>query len=206
MTSAKHTFAILALLLVATQLLFFTTGCGYSTPHTRTATFDKDGDGKIRIFLAMWSNNTNLLGFQGHVEQSLIQVLTKSNRLYLTQNKASADYILDGTLYSVEIPGLSYGAFDRAVEVRAEVKLGYRLREATTGKVIFQKDKYIKRETFQVGGDAVQTQSNQDIALLTLAKDLADDIDIQLFYLFTRDGISQSSQDLVPPDDIEALD
>ncbi len=206
MISIKQTLTSLALVLVAAQLLFFTTGCGYSNPHTRIATFDKDGDGKIRLFLDMWSNQTNLLGFQGHVEQNLIHVLTRSNRFSLTQSKSKADYILGGTIYSVEIPGLSYGAFDKAVEVRAEVKLGYRLQDAKTGKFIFQKEKYVKRETFRVGADAVQTQANQDLALLELARSLADNIDIQLYYLFTRDDISPKGQDLIPTDDIEKLD
>lgn len=205
MTHPKQLLTLLAALLIGGQLLYFTTGCGYSTPHTRIAKHDADGDGTIRIFLNMWSNQTNLLGFQGQVQQSLIQVLTRSNHYHLTQNKARADYILEGTLYSVEIPGLSYGAFDRAVEVRAEVKLGYRLVDAKSGNVILQKNKYIKRETFQVGDDAVHTQGNQDLALVLLADDLADDIDIQLFYLFTRDDIGKN-QELIPTDDIEKLE
>ncbi len=205
MTLPKKLLAIVATLMVGGQFLFFTTGCGYRTPHTRTAAFDKNGDGKISIFVNMWTNKTNLLGFQGQVQQSLIQVLTRSNRFLLTQNRANADYILDGTLYAVEIPGLSYGAFDRAVEVRAEVKLGYRLVDITNGKIILQKNKYIKRQTFSVGNDAVRTQSNQDLALVLLADSLADDIDIQLFYLFTRDDIG-ANQELIPTDDIEKLD
>ncbi len=205
MIFSKTFSTLLTVLLFGGQLLFFTGGCGYSNPHTRTADFDKDGDGKIRIFLDMWANQTNLLGFQGQVQQSLIQTLTKSNRFYLTQNKASADYILDGTLYSVEVPGLSYGVFDRAIEVRAEVKLGYRLVDAREGKVVLQTNKYIKRETFQVGADAVRTQSNQDLALVLLADSLADNIDIQLFYLFTREKIT-NHQELFPTDDIEQLE
>lgn len=205
MTLPKSSFTALAALVIAGQFLFFMGGCGYSNPHTRTADFDKDGDGKIRIFLQMWANQTNLLGLQGQMQQSLIQVLTKSNRFYLTQNRASADYILDGTLYSVEIPGLSYGAFDRAVEVRAEVKLGYRLVDAGSGKVVLQKNKYIQREAFRVGDDAIRTQSNQDLALVSLTDSVADHIDIQLFYLLTRDDLS-GSKELIPTDDIEALD
>lgn len=205
MTMTKQLFTLLFALLMGGQLLLFTGGCGYSNPHTRTADFDQDGDGRIRIFLDMWTNQTNLLGFQAQIQQSLIQVLTKSSRFYLTQNRASADYILDGTIYSVEIPGLSYGLFDRAVEVRAEVKLGYRLREAGSGKVLLQNNKYIKRQAFRVAGDAVRTQSNQDLALLLLADSLADDIDIQLFYLFTRNDIG-NTQELIPTEDIESLD
>ncbi len=205
MTLPKHLITLLAALLVAGQLLVLTGGCGYSNPQTRTAKFDKDGDAKIRIFLDMWNNQTNLLGLQGQIEQSLIHTLTKSNRYYLTQNRASADYILDGTLYSAEIPGLSYGAFNRAVEVRAVVKLGYSLTDAQTGKVVFQQKKYIKRETFSVGDDAVRTQSNQDLALVLLADSLADNIDIQLFYLFTRDDFGDT-ENMVPTEEIEELE
>ncbi|MBU0681184.1 MAG: hypothetical protein KKD73_07165 [Proteobacteria bacterium] len=205
MTFPKQLSTLFAFLLVGAQLLLFTGGCGYRNPHTRIADFDKDGDGKIRIYLDMWTNQTNLLGFQGQVQQSLIQALTKSNRFYLTQNKVGADYILDGTIYSVEIPGLSYGAFNRAVEIRAAVKLGYRLVNAQNGKVVLERNKYIQRETFKVGDDAIRTQSNQDIALVLLADSLADNIDIQLFYLFTRDDLN-NNQELIPTDDIEKLD
>lgn len=205
MTCTKQLSTFLAALLIGGHLLFFTGGCGYSNPHTRTADFDTDGDGKIRVFQEMWTNQTNLLGLQGQIQQSLIHVLTKSNRLYLTHNKASADYILDGTIYSVEIPGLSYGDFDRAVEVRAEVKVGYRLVDVRDGNVVLQKNKYIKRETFQVGEDAIRTLSNQDLALVLLADSLAADIDIQLFYLFTR-GDKGNGRQLIPIDDSEKLD
>lgn len=205
MTRLGKGITLLAIFLTAGQLLFFTSACGYSNPHSRIADFDKNGDGKIRIFLTMWDNQTNLLGFQGQIQQSLIHVLTKSNRFSLTQNRARADYILDGTIYSVEIPGLSYGAFDRAVEVRGEVKLEYRLMDAHDGKVFLQKRKCIKHENFLVGGDAIRTQSNQDIALDSLAHTLATNIDIQLFYIFTRKNMS-SNKEPVPTDEIEKLD
>ena len=205
MKFTRQIFSSIISLLVLGHLLVFTGGCGYSNPHTRTADFDKDGDGKIRIFLNMWDNKTNLLGFQGQIQQSLIQVLTKSNRFYLTQNKPSADFILEGTIYSVEIPGLSYGLYDRAIQVRAEVKLGYKLVDSKKGKTVLKKDKFIKRESFRVADDAVGTQSNQDLALADLAESIADNIDIQLFYLFTREDIGDS-RELVPSDDIEQLD
>jgi hypothetical protein len=205
MTPAKHFLLLVAHLLVVGQFLLLTGGCGYSNPRTRVALHDQDNDGVIRVYLSMWNNQTNLLGFQGQIQQGLIQTLTASNRFYLTQNRASADYILGGTIYAVEIPGLSYGAFDRAVEVRAEVTLGYQLVDARSNKVALEKKKYIKRETFRVGGDAVRTRSNEDAALATLAVDLADDIDIQLFYFFTRDK-TDDNQQLIPSDDIELLD
>lgn len=205
MTPAKKFLLLVAHLLVAGQLLLLTGGCGYSNPHTRVAEHDQDGDGVIRVYLSMWRNQTNLLGFQGQIQQGLIQALTASNRFYLTQNRASADYILEGTIYAVEIPGLSYGAFDRAVEVRAETTLGYQLVDARSGKVVLEKKKYIKRETFRVGNDAVRTRSNEDAALSRLADGLADDIDIQLFYFFTGEK-STNNQELIPSDDIELLD
>lgn len=205
MTSTQQPCTPTGLFLACGLFLLLVSSCGYSNPQTRLAELDLNDDGQLSIFVNMWSNKTNLLGLQGQIRQSLQQTLTKSNRFILSPSTTDADYILDGTIFAVEIPGLSYGAFDRAVELRAEVELGYQLRNAVTGKTVLEKSNYVKRQSFRVGNDSVRTQSNQDLALLEMADTVAEDIEIQLFYFLTREG-DRGSKTMVPGDDIEELE
>jgi hypothetical protein len=185
--------------------LIFIGGCGYSNPYNINNELDKSGKGHVELYLDMWENNTDLLGYQATIQHDLIIWLKKSNRFRITQNRDQADYILSGIIHSIDQPALSYGTFDRATVLRAEVEFSYKLTDQKTGKVIFKQDRLLKRESYDVGNDAVRTNSNLQKSLKIMSEDLADNIYIQLFYLFTLDN-SKGNQIIIPTDDIQSLD
>lgn len=186
-------------------ILCFLAGCGYSSPYSQTTDYDRDHDGQVTIYLQMWDNKTNLLGFQATIQQSLTNWLKKSQRYILTQNRDSADFILSGQIHSVEIPGLSFGQYDRATEIRINTRLSYQLLDTNTQKIVMVKSGFLKQQTSAVGSDSVHTKSNQQAALTVMADSLADEIYIQLFYLFTRNDLTEERQ-IMPTDDITILE
>ena len=149
----------------------------------------------------MWDNKTNLLGFEATIQHDLILWLKKSNRFHITQKRDEADFILDGSIFSINQPALSYGEFDRATVLRAEVQFAYNLTDQDTGKIVFRQARLLKRQDYSVSNDAVRTNSNLNKSLQLMSEDLADSIYIQLFYLFTLDG-SKGNKIIIPADDI----
>ncbi len=192
-------------LFVILYILFLLSGCGYSSPYSKTTDYDYDQDGQVSIYLEMWDNKTNLMGYQATIQQALTNWLKKSPRYILTQNRDQSDFILSGTILSVDIPGLSYGEFDHATEVRVKTRLSYQLVDTRTKKVVLKKMGILKQQTASIGNDSVQTSSNQQQALAILADSVADEIYIQLFYLFTRNDMTQERQ-IVPTNDIKILE
>ncbi len=180
-------------------------GCGYTNPYKTKNEFDKNDNGRVALYLDMWENKTNLLGFHATIQHDLILWLKKSNRFHLTQTRETSDYILSGVVQSIDQPALTYGTFDRATSLRAEVKFSYKLVDTATGKTVFEQGRISKEASYRVGSDAVRTNSNLKKALGLMSEDLADNIYIQLFYLFTLDN-SKDNQIIIPTDDIKILE
>lgn len=181
--------------------LIMVAGCGYSSPYNANNELTTNSGKRVNIYLGMWDNNTDLMGFEATIQHDIILWLKKSNRFHTTQKKDEADYILDGAITSVNQPALSYGAFDRATVLRAEVAFTYTLTDQNTGENVFRQARLLKRQNYNVGTDAVRTNSNLQKSLKLMSEDLADSIYIQLFYLFTLDN-SQGNKIIIPADDI----
>lgn len=179
--------------------------CGYSSPYSQSSIYDKDQDGQVTIYLQMWNNKTNLLGYQATIQQALTHRLKQSHRFILTQQRLQADFILSGQIHSVDIPGLAYGDYDRASEVRINTILSYQLKDNHSNKVIMSNNNLAKTQTATVGSNSIRTRNNQQTALATMADSLADQIYIQLFYLFTRNDLD-ADREVTPTNDITTLE
>jgi len=187
-------------------LLIFISGCGYTNPYSEPTELDEDQDGTVSIFVDMWGNETAELGFQSYIKQSLVRWLKKSRRFTMAGNKASADFILDGTIHSARYPGLSYGSFDRAIELRSEIELSFNLKNRKTGAAVIESSKITRRESFRVGEVSAEADTNKRLALMAIADDIADNIYVQLFYKFSRDDIKSVRDEIMPENNIDEID
>ncbi|MCB2181504.1 MAG: hypothetical protein KQH63_05735 [Desulfobulbaceae bacterium] len=161
-------------------------GCGYTNPYSPSASDEGNPESTVSIFVDMWENQTSEMGYQSDMKQSLVQWLKKSRRFTLTKNRGDADYLLGGVIKSAHFPGLSYGNWDRAVEVRAEISFSFYLKKRESGETVLENKHITRRESFLVGGDASATETNKRRALLKIADELADNIYIQLYYRFSQ--------------------
>jgi len=157
-------------------------GCGYSNPYVTPppGAAEESTGGMISIHLAMWENNTNLFGYEAYINKALVHWLKKTKRFTLSPDSRNADYTLSGTIVSADFPGLSYGTFDRAIEVRAHIKFTYTLHDTKKDSVRLQRKRFSKRESFMVGTNATETDNNKRQAQHAIADDLAEEIYIQL--------------------------
>lgn len=151
-------------------------GCGYSIPGSGNITPEE----RKTIYLELWQNKTNEMGYQTTIQHALVNWLKKSGRINLTRNKKEADYIISGTINSAYLPGLSYGDFERAVEVRAEVTCSYQINDQKTDKAILTRNNVTSREAFATSDQAIIYEENRKLALLEIADELAEEIFINL--------------------------
>lgn len=164
--------------LLVTALLF--SGCGYTNPYAPST----DGeDDRIPLYLEMWHDETNLLGYQAVIQRSLVHWLKKSKKFVLVNDISDASHILSGGIHYADFPGLSYGTFDRTVELRAKVRFSYKLKELENNLIKLEKKEFTKLKSYLVGGSAVETEDNRQLALQEIADDLAEEIYIELSYI-----------------------
>jgi hypothetical protein len=170
--------------LLTTLLLtaIFFSGCGYTSPYAPPTETDGKGD-RIPLYLEMWDDETNLLGYQAVIQRSLIHWLKKSKNFGLVKNSSEASHILSGTIHSADFPGLSYGTFDRAVELRAKVRFSYKIEEMKNNLIKLEKKEFTKLKSYLVGSSAVETEDNRQRVLQEIADDLAEEIYIELSYI-----------------------
>lgn len=187
-------------------LCFLLTGCGYTSPYADLSEYDANQNGTISIYVDMWNNRTAELGYQTVLKQSLVRWLKKSPKFSIAPERSQADYVLGGTVHSVHYPGLSYGLFNRAIELRAEVEVSFQLTDKKTGDSLIRSRKITRREAFRVGENAAEAESNKRRALIVIADSIADNIYIQIFYKFSRKDLTGVQDEIMPEDDVRDID
>ncbi|MEW6518777.1 MAG: LPS assembly lipoprotein LptE [Thermodesulfobacteriota bacterium] len=175
--------AILPALLLALAMAL--SACGYSNPYVQSEDAEGFTPGAIPIFVDMWENKTSELGFQSEIKQSLVSWLKKSPHFSMARTPEQADYILSGVIESIHLPGLSYGKFDRAIELRAEVIFSVELKKRETGQIILKRKEATWHESFRTGGDAAALEMNKRKALQEVADNIAENIYVNLFNRFS---------------------
>lgn len=157
-------------------------GCGYTNPYTLSSQTTVE-DSRIPLYLEMWHDETNLLGYEAVIQRSLLHWLKKSKQFVLVNDRSNASHILSGAIHSADFPGLSYGTFDRAVELRAKVRFSYTFKELENNSIKFEKKAFTKLKSYLAGGSAVAMEDNRKQALQEIADDLAEEIYIELSYI-----------------------
>lgn len=180
LVASQNTSLFFSLLLV---LLAALSACGYSNPYVQPDENEITGDkpGTYSIYVNMWRNNTSELGLQSEMKQSLVRWLKKSPHFSMARTPEQADYILSGVIESLHLPGLSYGTFDRAVELRAEMTFSAELKKRDTGEIILKRGDADWHESYSVGRDAADMEMNKREALREIADNIAENIYVNIY-------------------------
>lgn len=171
--------------LLMTIMCFLTAlsgSCGYYNPNMLPQ--DEQGP-PINLYVPIWANNTNELGLESDVHNAISDWLIQSKRITLT-NQNEAEYILSGSIRSVNYPGLSYSTTDQATALKAILTVSYTVKEKLSDKVIWERSSHVLEETYSVGSSTSQTDANKKAALETLTDDLAEQIYIRAFRALTK--------------------
>ena len=166
-----HRFANIFCIFLLVSSCLATNGCGYRNPYVQQ---EAAAEGTKAIFLAIWPNRTNELGLETEIYRNLVSWFNKLPNIKLTSSKQEADYLLTGEIHAVNIPALSYGQFDQAVEVNVILTVSYRLDDQTSDTVLLEQKELVFTEAAQIGSDAVSTRTNKNKALAIINDDLAE--------------------------------
>jgi hypothetical protein len=158
-------------------LLVILSGCGYHNPYLKNV---EQGIPAAVIYMPSWDNRTNELGLENLILRETADWLQQSRHLRIARDREQADYILTGTILSVDYPATAFSAADVAGTLKAKVKTSYRLTDRATGKTIWQVDETLRQADYPVGGDAVRSQSNKENALAKIAYELGERIYLRI--------------------------
>ena len=171
-------------------LLVIIQGCGYHSPYANIGT--KELETKY-IYLTIWDNKTNELGFENQIYQKTVDWIQQSRYLKITTDKERANYLLAGTVESVNYPATAYSTKDVATTLKASVKISYHLISKSSGDKAWEVKNAIREQSYNAATDAavpggtyaVRSQSNKKAALAIIADEIAE-----LVYLKTTDTLT----------------
>ncbi len=159
-------------------------GCGYHSPYSSKP---DTGSGTTVIYLNVWENRTNELGFEGAILHSIANWLQESKHVSLTTDRDKADLLLSGSIDFIDYPATAFSGSDRATTLKARVKTSYQLIRNKTGEKVRQTQNNIREATYNVGTDAVRTQGYKKTALEEIANAIGEQIYLEIFYTLTGD-------------------
>lgn len=159
-------------------------GCGYHNPYLKNVEQDK----AVAVYMTVWLNQTNELGLESLIFQKTADWLQQSQHLRLTKNKEQADYLLTGTILSVDYPATAFSVTDVATTLKAKVRTSYHLSDRVTGKTIWQVNNTLRQTDYPAGNNAVRSQGNKEIALTTIAEELGEQIYLRITTTLTSES------------------
>ncbi|MFN2366589.1 MAG: LPS assembly lipoprotein LptE [Desulfurivibrionaceae bacterium] len=151
-------------------------GCGYHNPYRQKI---EGGEPAAVVYMKVWDNRTNELGLDILIYRKTADWLQQSRHLRITRDSGEADYILSGTILSVNYPATAYSATDVAFTLKAEVRASYQLTERA-GKTVWRVEETLRQADYPAGHDAVRGQSNKKEALETIADELGEQIYLRI--------------------------
>lgn len=158
--------------------------CGYHNPYLKNV---EQGKPVAVIYMTNWDNRTNELGLENLIFRKTADWLEQSRHLRLTGDKNQADYILTGTILSVDYPATAYSATDVASTLKAIVRSSYQLTQLSSGNTVWKVDESTRQTDYPAGTNAVRSQSNKRDALTTIADELGEQIYLRITTTLTGD-------------------
>ncbi|MDF1577341.1 MAG: LPS assembly lipoprotein LptE [Desulfobulbales bacterium] len=152
-------------------------GCGYHNPYLAKI---ERGEPAAVVYMTVWENRTNELGLENLIFRQTADWLQQSRHLRITRDRSQADYILTGTILSVDYPATAFSITDVASTLKAKIRTSYQLTERSTGKTVWRVEETLRQADYPAGGNAVRSQGNKKTALTTIADELGEQIYLRI--------------------------
>ena len=151
-------------------LLALLAGCGYYNPYVAASDAEP-----ITLHHSLWRNNTNELGLESVLDQSLSSWLRRSNSINLVDSLDQAQYRLTGAITSVNYNEISYGSNNDATELRAILRVEIKIIDQNDAIVWENKTMY-DETLLKDDSNPASLQSNKRQALHEITDEVAEDI------------------------------
>lgn len=143
-------------------------GCGY-----RPVGSDIHPSGeRPRLAIPLFGNRSTEVGLEATLASALVQTFAENRAVRLTTKPDEADYILEGTVQSVENSSVAYLDVTRSLVRRVTVRVEISLKRRAGGKVVW-KDSSVFREDYVVDPNYHIGEATKSMGLRRAANNLA---------------------------------
>ncbi len=161
--------------------------CGYYNPYVAN-----NNNKPISLNHAIWANKTGVAGLENTMYQSLSNWLRKCRLIHLVDKPEKAEYLLTGTINSIDFPELSYGNHMQANELRANLHVTFDITDNVTNHKIWTVSQTFT-ETLNMSTDPTSLQANKRTALLKISEDVSEMIYLHIINKTMRPSNSQNN-------------
>ncbi len=155
-------------------------GCGYHTPGAGDAWVG--GEGKT-LYVELFANRTSEPYLDNHVTELVVRQLARSRQFELTEDRQTADLVLEGTVSRFESKATAFGQSDRIEDYKVTLTVQARLLENLSQEVLWQ-DALNRSERYAATADKnLQLEGQAQAARLAAAR-LAEDLRARLSNAF----------------------
>jgi hypothetical protein len=155
-------------------------GCGYAV--------ERGGGGlpagTRRVAVPYVKNASTRVGVASLLTDELRRQFTTSKFLRLVDEDQAPDAVLEVSILSVKVEGATLTDIAHSSSRWVVITVDAVLRQAGSGKVIWEERRIVDRQSYVVAGDQVTTESNAALAMKKLTQDLAERIHNHLFNVF----------------------
>jgi len=166
--------------LILLCLVVLLAGCGYHTPGADTAWVGQDGE---TLHIALFANRTAEPYLDNYVTEMVVQQLSRSRRFELTEDRQSADLVLEGVVTRFENSASAFGSDDRIEDYKVTLEVQVRLVDNGSAKVVWQ-DELSRSEHYLATIDKNQQLEEQAQSARLAAARLAEDLHARFYDAF----------------------
>ncbi len=160
---------LLPVLLFLILIFLLLSGCGYRNPYAVDT-----ANNPVSIHIPMWENQTNIAGLEYTFFEKMHGWFRKNSNINTSPSADQADLILQGSITSLNLPGLSYGQYERVTEGEAQLTVNFSLTRKK--EYIWQEPAMVLEEAYLISTSAEKTRNNLNKALARMAEDLAEKV------------------------------
>lgn len=125
------------------------------------------------VYVAPFENRSNEFRLASWITEDLRREFLRGGALRLVE-KDDADVIIEGEVRKVEVSGLSFLAYDKAVERRINVECAVRMKDRRSGRILWQTANLVRDEGFLTGRDNMESEALKSDASRRLSRYMAE--------------------------------
>jgi len=168
------------LALGAAALLLTLSACGY---HAPVAGDDWPGRDGRTLYVDLFANATTEPYLDSVVTDEVAVQMSRSRLIELTEDRATADLLLNGTVTAFASSAGAYNRQDEISEYTASMTVTARLLRRSDGSVLW-KETLSRSQTYAAFADKSLQQDVESLAARTIAKRIAEDLLARLLSRF----------------------
>ncbi len=129
-----------------------------------------------KITVTTFSNNTIQYGIEEKLVKKVTEEFLRDGQLEVVQRKDQADALLLGEVSQYTLEPISYDIHDVVEEYKLWITVDFRMKDLTTGQVLWEENDMEADTTYFVTSDAGRLVETQEEAQERVIEDLAKDI------------------------------